>query len=186
MNADVPMRVELTPEEAALADKIDFDLRSPSPGFHERLRTACQHAKPLAKSLLARRAIPDIRWAYFVDPKYNIRGSCSHREVFERNGTRGDAILEQGHFLPYLRYFIFGPDLPGAVIARFRNEVRSDPFRSTRLLTTLASAARRAVREHSLDRHGAAEEFYKLSLELELPEWCARQVRDSVMRMRIR
>ena len=186
MKTSPPTIVVLNADEVDLAAKIEFDIEPLSPGRHERIRASCEHARPLAKSLLSRGAIPDIRISYFMDPEYNIHGKRSRKEVFEKNGTRGDAILGHPHFLPYLRYFIHGPNLPMSVIEKFCAAVKSDPFEGTELLENLRRLARQAVRKHGLERRDAAEEFYKLSLELGLPDWEARNVRDAVMKIRTR
>src|SRR5437773_7602245 len=104
-------KIDLIPEESALLSRITFDFS----GNHDALRASCAAAGLLAKSLLARNAIPEARLRYFTDPELNIGSRKSRKQVFESNGTVGEAIYSHGNFLKYLRYFIFGPALPVAV-----------------------------------------------------------------------
>jgi len=47
-----------------------------------------------------------------LDPAYFVCGhGLSHLQVFEKNGTRGDDVFRHPHFVKYLRYFLYGPDL---------------------------------------------------------------------------
>lgn len=183
MNIDAPKQVELTDEEQVLLESICFDPREMS---HDVLRESCRNAKPLAGSLLKRKAVPRIRLEYFTDPEYNIGSQRSRKQIFEDNGTVGEAILGHGNFLNYLRYFIFGPDLPEETIRKFCQIVSDDHFQSHELLGNLRSFARRETRENNLDRKTAAEEFYKLCLECQLEGYFTRSVRDAVMQIRTR
>lgn len=172
MAVALPAPIALMPEEQACLAEIDFNpVRS---GFDDSLRRSCTAARPLAHSLLDRNAIPAIRWAYFTDPRYNVGSNCSHLEVFERNGTRGDEILAHGHFLKFLKYFIEGPDLPKPTIKGFCDLI--SPFADR---GQLRAFARSQIRSFGLDRREAAEEFYKLALECHLDECTARSVRDA-------
>lgn len=186
MNVTVPRPIDLAPKEAALAGRIDFD---PDPlGLGERfihvIRQSCAAAPKLAKSLLARRAIPELRLDYFTDPRFNTRTKMSRQEVFERNGTRGEAILEHPNFLPYLRYFIYGPNLPTAVIEGFCRIVREDRGTSGMVLDQLHRYVRKEIRERPLNRLDAAEEFFKLALECDLDLSRARGIRTAALQTR--
>jgi len=175
----LPRAITLMPDEQGLYEQIEFDPHSLSPGFYERLTRSCNAAKPLALSLIRRDAIPAIRWAYFVNPEYNVGSKRSRLEIFESNGTRGEEILEHGHFLTYLEYFIHGPKLPPSVSDGFCELMNRDCDRSE-----LRAYARNQIRAHGLDRRRAAEEFYKLALECDLPEWDARSVREAALSTR--
>ncbi len=177
MAAIPPAPIVLTPEEQAYLARIEFE--PARPGFDDALRRSCAAAKPLALSLLDRRAIPAVRLAYFTEAQYNVGSKCSREEVFERNGTRGEEILEDGNFLKFLRYFIEGPDLPKPTIDGFCDLVT--PFDDREQLRAFARAQIRARR---LDRHEASEEFYKLALECLLDESTARSVRAAALSTR--
>lgn len=82
--------IALTTAEQGLWDQVYF----PRGGVldSDRLRASIEPAYELACSLLERDAIPPIRWRYFTDPELNVRGHGKSRlQVFERNGTGGDA-----------------------------------------------------------------------------------------------
>jgi hypothetical protein len=86
----LPQPISFTTEEEALVKEIGFDLDTLSPGFHERLQRSCTAGGKLARSLLMRRAIPEIRYRYFTDPELNTgRRRGSRKNNFERNGTKG-------------------------------------------------------------------------------------------------
>ena len=176
-----PLTVELTDAERALAEQINFmpNHLTLHGDFDDVLEKSCAAAKPLARSLLKRKAIPKVRIDYFVDPEYNVGSKRSRKQIFEGNGTRGDDILEHGNFLKYLHYFIYGPDLPTTVIKGFCDQVDRDDDPEV-----LRRYARRMVRDHSLDRRRGAEEFYKLALECDLDESVARSVRDAALQTR--
>ena len=161
--------IKLTAKEQALLEQISF-----TDYDHETLRKSCQAAGKLSEALFNRHAIPEIRIEYFTNPKYNIGTSKSRKEVFESNGTRGLDILYHGHFLKYLKYFIFGPDLPTPLIDEFYAKLDEG---------NVSALARRLVRKYGLNSREASEEFYKLCLECNL-EWESRSVRDSVRRIR--
>jgi hypothetical protein len=176
-------RIDLTPDEQALWEQIYFEPRS-SRIDHDKLQSSIEPAYQLARSLLEREAIPPIRLRYFTDPELNIGGrGKSRKEVFERNGTSGDAILKHPHFHKYLRYFVIGPDLPLDAIAEFVTLVRECIPVSSGDTKAFCSLARQQVRNAGLNRKDAAEEYFKLGLELEIGEDIAHAVRDSIMRM---
>jgi hypothetical protein len=179
------MAIELTERERDLVSRIDFE---PSGKSHDResWQPIADAMAELMESLLQRKAIPEARRRLFTDPAYNVRGhGLSRLQVFEKNGTRGEAIFRHGNFLKYLQYFLFGPDLPQAVIEAFQFRVREcgKPFTSGDALT-VADAARQLTRAHGLAGPWAAEEFYKLALDCGLDADEARAVRDTVQKVR--
>lgn len=180
MNVPTPTAVELTPEESALWAKIP---KSGAPGPDESAEVMAT-AESLARSLLGRGAIPEPRRRYFLDPALNIGGSGSRAEVFERNGTRGEAILRHPHFLPYLRYFILGPDLPAPTIAEFLRIVEEDAGTSGEVMDQLRRYARAEIRRQRLNPKRTAEEFHKLAIEVGLGDGLARAIRDAAMQAR--
>lgn len=184
VKAACPKLVELSPREAALAAQIDFspDYLRLGDRFTDVIQESCAAGAKLAKSLLARQAIPQLRIDYFTDPRLNIGTKLSRQGVFEGNGTCGDDILEHPNFLPYLRYFIHGPDLPPATIDGFCRIVQEDRGTSGMVLDQLHRYARREIRERGLSQLDAAEEFFKLALECGLGVDRARGVRKAALK----
>ncbi len=173
--------VELAEDETALLARIDFDpgsMQRHSAGYWAGVSDA---ALELMKSLIARNAIPEGRMKYSTDPAFNIGGRGRSRAgIFEKNGTRGEAIFRHAHFLRYLHYFVYGPNLPENVLTAFAHRLADIGFVPSSDLVPLGRFARQLARENRPDSSDAAEEFFKLALEsgLELHE--ARLIRDSV------
>ena len=171
-----PAATELTEEERGLLSQIAFDDFS-----HEAFLRSAQAAKALTLSLGERKAIPEIRWRYFTDPALNVRHKSSRMQGFERNGVRGEEILVHPHFLKYLHYFIFGPQLPPDLIDRFYQLVAKEPHYPGDNRDELQAFARAAARRYPpSERSTLAEEFFKLSLECGLPEELAWRIRSAV------
>jgi len=172
----VPQPIQLTPEECAVRDEITFDLDTLSPNFLETLNKSCSAAGELAKLLLKRNAIPEIRIRYLTDPNFNVGGhGKSRKDIFENHGTKGNAILSHGNFLPYLKYFLFGPDLPTATVSNFTKMVERDEDQEE-LLKFVRSETRSLPKEK---RRLAAEEFFKLAVEVGLDTYDATRVRGA-------
>jgi len=180
MQKSLPSTVELTIEEAELLGRITF---GPSHN-HEVLRASCAAAAPLAKSILARKVIPEVRIRFFTDPEFNIGSRKSRKEIFESKGTTGENILSHGHFLPYLYYFIFGPNLPVQVITSFCARAYSSEYVSGSDVEDLRKEARNLTRRFNLEPRDAAEEFFKLALECGMGVDYARSIRDTVRTMK--
>lgn len=181
------LEIELTERETALVLQIDFD---PSATSHNAgsWRAIADAMEELMRSLLGRNAIPEARRRFFEDPGYFIGGrGLSHLQVFEKNGTCGPAIFRHGNFLKYLRYFVFGPDLPKPIIETFQQKVIDcgEPFSSGDSIT-VGDLARQLTRSHGLEAGTAAEEFYKLALDCGLDASKARFVRDAVKKLRVK
>jgi hypothetical protein len=172
-----PQHVIPNPQEEAWLDKISFGEAE----NHDVLRTSCDAAAPLARSLLARGAIPEVRIRYFCDPKLNIGGhGKSRKQVFEANGTSGEAILRDGNFLKYLKYFLFGPDLPDPTINEFIKIVEDDLGSSGEVREQLRRFVRAETRRLPSQRaQDFAEEFFKLALESGLDLSLAVSIRDA-------
>jgi hypothetical protein len=95
--------VELKESEKSLLAQIDFE---PSLTGHnaEAALANGEAAHALAKSLMERQTIPELRIRWFTDPAYNVGGhGASRKDVFAKYGTRGDNILRHPHFLKHLR-----------------------------------------------------------------------------------
>jgi hypothetical protein len=100
--------IELTEREVSILSQINFHSIS-----HDELRSSIIPMVELWNSLCSRGAIPEVRLQYFTDAERNPGGRGKSRmQIFEKNGTSGEKIVEHPHFLKYLEYFVFGPDLP--------------------------------------------------------------------------
>ena len=178
--------IELTADEARDTGMITFNVKKLN---HAELRRAVvANEEPIARlmqSLHQRNAIPEPRRRYWEDPECNIGGNGkSRRSVFERNGRRGNDIYTHPHFLPHLRYFLFGAELDEAVMREFEDQVEGlEPITSGDL-EPIRACVRRLTRQHQLDRKPAAEEFFKLCLDMELGVIRAAAVRETVMKTR--
>ena len=173
--------IKLTESEQKLWEQIYFAGHL-GPGDDEKIRASIEPAHELARSLIERKAIPDVRWRYFADPRLNVGHGKSHKQIFEQNGTRGHAILRHPHFHKYLRYFVLGPDLPQKTIAAFSTLVRHCKPVTSGDQEAFCQLARCEIRVQRLERRAAAEEFFKLALEVGLDDGMSRVVRDSVMK----
>jgi hypothetical protein len=177
------LTIALTPEEQGLAAQIDFDAQSLRGPDDARRNGGAVTA--LMRSLIARKGIPEVRVRYFNDPAYFVGGrGSSRREMFERNGTRGEEIFHHPHFLDYLRYFLNGPSLPRQIIERFREEVADCGTVTSGDVIQLGRRARELARSYGPDPSRAAEEFYKLALDCGIWVPYAKSVRDAVKQAR--
>jgi len=170
--------IKLNEQEQILLSKIHLNPND----SHELQNASLEPMSDLAHLLIDRRAIPDIRLKYFTDSKLNIGRSSSRRDLFLRNVKDDDQIMRHPHFWKYLRYFIQGPDLPDTVIETFVENVKSCGNVTSGDIIPLCELARREVRNHRLERQNAADEFFKLALELDL-EFEAPAIRNAVMKL---
>lgn len=175
MNNQRPKKIELTTEEETLLAQINFHPQNDGK-LHEILQISCAVAARLANSILSRKVVPEIRRRYFTDPDLNIGLKKSRKQVFEGNGTQGEAILKHPHFLPYLHYFIYGPQLPDKAIDGFCDIVSGFDTEGDEI----RRFARNITRQFELDPRETCEEFFKLALECGMPVYEARAVRDAV------
>lgn len=175
--------IELTKAENDLLDNIKLDpsLLTDTNDTRRNGDAACA----LTLSLFEREAIPENRQRYFLDPEYNIGGrGSSRKDIFERNGVRGEEIFRHQHFLAHLRYFLYGAQLPKAIIEGFCEEVSACGVVTSGDIDHLSKFAKQQARAHHLELPGAAEEFYKLGLDCGLGQLYARMIRDAVKRLR--
>lgn len=173
--------IELTERESQVLGQISFEWCT-----HEELRASIMPMVTLAELLLKRRAIPEVRLLYFTDPERNLGGrgkSCE--QIFESNGTVGEEILAHPNFLPYLRYFVFGPNLPLETIRTFKEAAAISGYLSAHDIQELTAAAKATVRSRRLEPHSAAEEFHKLALECGAMPSSAATLRQSVRTVRL-
>lgn len=175
--------LELTAPEKELLARIKLDQRMLG-GYEDETRNG-NAVCALMKSLLARHAIPEPRARYFIDPSYNRGGrGKSRKQVFERNGCTGDDIFRHPHFLEFLRYFLYGADLPEPVIQEFRTIAKYCREITPRSITLLSKPARSMATAYSLDVHEAGDEFYKLALDCGIKPAYADDIRRAVRKMR--
>lgn len=178
--------IAFTEEEADLLSKID--LRSHHQNHDEGRAAYLANQEPilaLLKSLSARRAVPDVRLNYWNDRDYRsgrIKGS--RKGLFERNGCTGADIYTHPHFLEHLRYFLFGAELPDALIEEFERKVGNPDWVSSSDIVPISKAARDLTRRYRLDIAAAPEEFFKLCLDMGLSLSTAQSVMQSVKQVR--
>jgi hypothetical protein len=156
---DVPeiKPVDLTPQEIEFRKQMEAEFSKGS-GY------SGEPALCLMKSLMARKAIPEVRIRTFTDPFPGGRGK-SYLDGFKKHGHRGDEIFRHPHFVAYLRYFIEGPALPPATIEGFRLCLIEDLGTSGMIMDQLCKFVRAEVRRLRLDRSTAREEFWRLTQE---------------------
>lgn len=177
-------QIELTPEELAIVGQMTFD-QTAFQRDHDRYVRNADLAYKLCASLLERGGIPDHRLRYFTDPEYFEGGrGKSRQQGYERHGTSGDDILRHPNFLKHLRYFIFGTELSDAISSRFASAVKECGMVTSGDIAPLGATARQLARAYRLERTMAADEFYKLSLDLGLSTMTAGSIRSSVLQLR--
>ena len=181
--SDDKYMIALDAQEQELLGGIDFTVRMSTP-YEERLKIF-DRAGDLMEHLIARKAIPAHRLAWFTEAEHHIAGYGSSREQwFRRNAQPGTDICRHPHFFKYLHYFIYGPDLPPRVMSAFEAEVENCGMITSGDMPRLTKVVRQQAREHRLDPKSSCEEFYKLALELGLGADSARSIRDAVRNLR--
>lgn len=174
--------IALVPSEQSLLESLEFDVLKLD---HDTFPGNAQTAHSLIRSLLARGAIPDHRKRWFTDPDYRVSGRRrSRQQDFERNGCHGDEILTHPHFLPHLRYFVFGPRLPRLVIHRFAEVMAGCGMITSGDIVPLGKQARQLAREFGLEKHAASDEFFKLALEQGATPGTAASIGRAVLQLR--
>jgi hypothetical protein len=158
MNVPEVKPIELTPGEAALRQEMEAE-------FSRGSSYSGKAARSLLKSLQNRETIPQARVRDFTEPFPGGRGK-SHKDVFEKNGCREDAIAEHPHFVSYLRYFMNGPALPADTIEGFRKIMIEDSGTSNMVMDQLCKFVRAETRRLKLERDVAREEFWRLAQEV--------------------
>lgn len=174
--------IALSSDEESLLSQISIDprtLKEPS-DFRKNGEAVCV----LMRSLLRRNAIPSHRLNWFTQAECNPGGrGKSRQQVFEGNGTRGDAIYRHSHFLPYLQYFLSGPTLPREAADTFRRAVAECGTITSGDVVPLSHLARDLAQDYRVGAD-AAEEFFKLALECRLDVSDAGVIRAAVKRVR--
>jgi hypothetical protein len=184
--------VRLTDGERALLERIDFSLLESSISGkqpadpHAVYLTNQAPILALLKSLGERGAIPSARIKYWTEPSYNNgRIKTSRKGLFERNGCYDEEIYTHPNFLSYLRYFLFGADLPESVIRSFEERVGNPEWVTSSDVVPISRHARQLMREHRLP-YEAPEEFFKLALDMGLSIYTASAIEGSAKQVRRR
>lgn len=172
--------VVLTNEEEKWLAGIELDQSKLDPQRHQQQGPL---VIMLMKSLVERDAIPEVRLLYWSDPKYQVgRLNASHTGMFERNGRQGEEIYTHPHFLNYLRYFLFGAQLPEGALSEFEETVGNPNWVSSGDISVITKGTRAIVRKYGLQAE--VEEFYRLALDVGLSQSYARIVLDAVKQVR--
>ena len=175
----------LTEEERSLVEMIDLRMW---PSEDERMKVLTTNEDPvllLMSSMAKHRGIREQRWRYRLDPVYQVdRTGRTSKGEFERNGIVGDNAYIHAHFVPYLRYFLFGAYLPDFVIEEFEEQVGNPEIVTSGDIVPMGKLARELTKRNDLYRDGAALEFFKLCLDIGLDPGIARSVRRAVMQIR--
>jgi hypothetical protein len=172
--------IELTEREIELLAQINFGHTR-----HDELNASLAPMAALSASLLDRGAIPEIRLLYFTDPERNPGGrGKSRQQIFEKNGTTEAEICAHPNFLKYLKYFIYGPDLPKTVIEKFKDTMSCSGYLTGGDINDLMPEARKFIRSAQLNPHNAADEFHKLVLECDASPSSAASIHRSIRTVR--
>ena len=168
-----PESIELTESEAALYSRI------PETPTHDGWHDIADAMEALVESLLERNAVPEVRLRLFCDPDYAETGTKSPQQVFESNGTSGNAIYRHPNFIPYLRHFIHGPNLPKDAIDGLCTILNEDRGTSGMVMDQYRKHARASVRKHGLNPSEVATGFFRLGVEIGMEVHDARTLRDA-------
>jgi hypothetical protein len=175
--------IELTERETVLVSQVFAPSATPRDAASWRI--IADAMEELMRSLRERNAIPEARWKFFSNPTFFPNGhGSSRRQSFEKNGTRGKEIFRDPNFVKYLRYFVYGPNLPMPVIEAFQQKIAEcGTLFTSGDSTMIRDFARQLARSNGLN-HEDAEEFYKLALESGLDANDALSVRNVVKQVR--
>jgi len=178
--------IALRTDEQQMLRDLSFDPLSFTGDF-ERFRRNADLAYRLTTALVKRDAIPRHRIRYFSDPEYHPGGrGKSPQDGFVRHGNDRDETLRHPHFPKYLRYFIYGADLPVAIIREYGDAVEDCGMVSSSDIPELGARGRALARTHRLGGGAAADEFFKLSLDLGLSVGQSLRIRESLKQFRPR
>ncbi|WP_421871936.1 hypothetical protein [Nitratireductor rhodophyticola] len=175
------MEVDLTDDEVQLVNEIEFDASKVAD--HEAWKRNSEIAAALTKSLLTRKAVPDARLRYFTDPDYRTgRMKGSRFDIFKRNGNDFEETIRHNHFLKYLRYFVYGSELPEPFLSEFGEAVADcGDYISSGDAYDLSRKARAMYRRSGLEREWAADEFFKLAIDLGMSASHAMTIRKAII-----
>jgi hypothetical protein len=103
----------------------------------------------------------------------------AHRDIFARNGSSGRDAYTHPHFLPFLRYFLYGADLPTAVIKEFETQIGDPRWFSGSDILGLTKETRAIVRRYNLRDYHYADEFHKLAIDNGLGHYDCEAIRKA-------
>lgn len=175
-------KIELLPEEQILLATIEPFRIDLTEGHSERF-LRLENCFNLTQSLIKRNAIPEIRQNYFIDAKYNLSNSHNSKaEIFESNGTLREDIFRHPQFLKYLKYFIYGADLP----SEFKSQLKAIKD-GLSFFSDFVEQATPNIKSYynayveKANKKQFAEEIFKLCLDLEIDFEDSVQLRNKVM-----
>ncbi|WP_199728258.1 hypothetical protein [Sinorhizobium meliloti] len=136
--------IALTEEETTLLGEIDLRAKYPDHGSgREAYLSNRRPILALLGLLSERRAIPEVRLKWWNDPGYNSGRIISSRKgLFERDECSGAEIYVHPHFIPHLRYLLFGADLPETIMDAFEHRVGNPAWISSSDVIPLGKHAR--------------------------------------------
>ena len=173
--------IELTQDEGELVKRIDFRRDFP-PGV-DRHTVYMSNSGPilsLLESLIARGGIPKRRLDLWTDPELHAgRTKGSYKDLYAQNGNVGEEAYIHPNFIPFLRYFLYGADLPDVVMTQFKAQVGNPEWFSGSDIIDLSKKTRELVRRHNLKSNRRYLEFQKLALDLGLSNYHANSVREA-------
>ena len=172
------LAIELSDEEKLLLAEIEFNplkVGNGKPTWENGDRAA-----RLGDMLLERDAIPAHRKAIFANSEYMVGRGPTPFEQFERNDHDHDSMQRHPHFLKWLSYFIFGPNLPAPLIEMFRSKFNELGSITSGDYETLSVFTRKMTREFNLKKSDS-DEVFRLCIEFEEDVDLAKRLRKEVM-----
>lgn len=175
------MQIELTEQEQQWLSELELDASKVTD--HDEWKRNSEIAAALTKSLLSRKAIPDQRLKYFTNADYRSgRMKGSRFDLFQRNGNDFEETIRHNNFLKHLRYFLFGANLPEPIISSFSQAIKDcGEYVSSGDAYDLSRKARALYRQSGLEREFAADEFFKLSIDLGVSASDAMSIRKAII-----
>ncbi len=173
------LKIDLTPEEQARLANIELEALNVDNG--QATWDNCERAAQLTEILLQRNAIPTIRKDVFAKDEYATGRGPSVSEQYRRNGNSYAQTLRHPQFLAWLRYFIYGPNLPADMIRRFQEKVKELGPLTSGDSEMLRHFIRQLTRQFGLKKSDANEVF-KLVLEFNDDIYLAKSLRGETLK----
>lgn len=118
----------------------------------------------LIKSLLERKAIPEVRLDYFTKPEYNLHNPNRSRWDSFKNLEKPS---QHPPFYKHLKYFIEGPCIPNQLLNTI-NQIRAKhPYYPSDSLDEVKNTVRIYLKSNPEEKQNLAKELYKLYIELD-------------------
>ena len=158
-------QVHLTKAEQKLVGRLVLDHAGSVRLEYQEVIANGELAATLIRSLIAHKATPECRLRYFVDPKYNASNSKSSKHsLFLRNAHTDEEMYRHPHFLKYLRYFIFGANLPDPIKEVFLARFKESDGDTRQLIQLARGQFRELAKAHSPQAYEYPEAFYQLAV----------------------